>query len=68
MSYVAKDPDIRVAQVFQQKWEPLGIDGVIILTMKKGVITGGVTYGNTKRLCADYGTRLDELINTGVRP
>jgi len=58
VSYVAKDPDIRVAQVFQQKWEPLGIDGVIILTMKKGVITGGVTYG----------TRLDELVNWGGRP
>ena len=68
MSYVAKDPDIRTAQVFQEKYEPTGVDGVIVLTMKNGVVVGGVSYGNTKQLCDHYGVTLDRFVNWGGQP
>jgi len=63
MTYIEKNPDIRVAQVFQEKYAHRGIDGVIILMMVHGKIMGRCNYGNTKPLCKEYRMFLDELVD-----
>jgi hypothetical protein len=63
MTYVEKDPVIREAQILTEKYAPwIGCDGCMILFWKDGKANGGVSYGKTKKLCREYGAKMDVLV------
>jgi hypothetical protein len=69
MTYIEKHPAVRVAQEATEKWASFRsraflksacpADGALVIWLWDGSLVGAVSYGDTKKLCGEYGKILD---------